>query len=65
MSYSYYVKFVIKKDNTSFYYIDMCISKYLKIEYESAIIQDLILLNNKNKQVCTKIMSSFYQIIEK
>jgi hypothetical protein len=38
MSYFYYVKFVIKRDNTSFYYIDMCIFKYLKIEYENAII---------------------------
>ncbi len=47
--YSYNIKFVVKKDNTSFYYIDMCIFKYLKIKYKSAIIQDLILLNNKSK----------------
>jgi len=38
MLYSYYIKFVIKKDNTSFYYIDIYILRYLKIEYENAII---------------------------
>ncbi len=60
MLYFYYVKFVIKKDNTSFYYINMCIFKYLKIKYEDAIIEDLISLNDENKQICTKIMLSFY-----
>ncbi len=58
--YFYYIKFVVEKNNTNFYYIDMYIFKYLKNKYKSAIIQNSISLNDKNKQICTKIMLDFY-----
>ena len=54
------MKYIYESNNTHFFYIDINVLKYVKINKSYNIIQDFVFLNDKFKDNCTLIIKDFY-----
>jgi len=54
------VKYIYESNNTHFFYIDINVLKYVKINKSYNFIQDFVFLNDKFKDSCTLIIKDFY-----
>ena len=64
ISYLYYVKYAMQRDEMEFCHIDTAVSKLIQSEHGVNIIQGSVLLDHEIEGHCTEIVPSFHQHIK-